>query len=164
MAVTEQCHAFHWPSLYELNDELDFPEWQNDLDFISHTHNNIAETKLVLSTGPPPESPKLATATILSIELLMAAIIKSKDRLFFVSVNIGHDCIREWQLVHLSLDQSMTLYPSCTQDGQFLFEIYLSHPSDWRYNAINQRFWLQYHHIEDVTAPFLGSDLGLKRG
>ena len=58
MAVTGQCHAFHWPSLSELNEELDFPEWQNSLDFISHTHNNIAETKLVLSTGPPPETPK----------------------------------------------------------------------------------------------------------
>ena len=163
MAVTGQCHAFHWPSLSELNEELDFPEWQNDFDCISHTHNNIAETRLVLSTGPPPEAPKFAADTILSIEILMASIIKSEDRLFFVSINIGHDCIREWRLAHLSLDQSMALYPSCTQDGRFLFEIYLSHPSDWRYNAINQRFWLQYHHIEDIKAPSPGADTHLIR-
>ena len=163
LAITDRCHAFHWPSLSELNDELDLAEWQNDPDFLSLSHTNIIDLQPVLYTGPPPQPPQFATAAILSIESLMAKVISSEDRLFFVSICTCHNDIREWRLAQLILDSSMSLYPSCTQDGRFLFDIYLSHPSDWRYNAINQRFWLQYHHRNDITNPTVGSDTHLVR-
>ena len=92
----------------------------------------------------------------------MTKIISSEDRLF-VSIKTCHNDIREWRIAQLTLDSSMSLYPFCTQDGQFLFDIYLSHPSDWRYNAINQRFWLQYHHHNDINNPTVGSDTHLVR-
>ncbi len=38
-------------------------------------------------------------------------------------------------------------------DGRYLVDFYLPHPSDFRYNAINKWFWLQYHSQEDIIGP-----------
>ena len=46
----------------------------------------------------------------------------------------------------------MASYSSCLVDGRYLVDFYISHPSDYRYNAINQRFWLQYHSRDDILA------------
>ena len=53
------------------------------------------------------------------------------------------DC-REWRLVCVAFKDSIALYPSCLQDGRFLVDFYMPHPSDVRYNTINQHYWLQY--------------------
>jgi len=58
---------------------------------------------------------------------------------------------------------SMSLYPSCTLDGRFLFEFYICHPADWRHNAVNQRYWLQLHSIDDIRHPRQASDTHLVR-
>ncbi len=34
-----------------------------------------------------------------------------------------------------------------------MVDLYIPHPSDCRYNAINQRFWLQYHATNDIDTP-----------
>ena len=39
------------------------------------------------------------------------------------------------------------------QDGRFLVEFYVGHPADKRYNAKNQRFWLEYHPIVEIANP-----------
>ena len=39
------------------------------------------------------------------------------------------------------------------QTGKFLVDFYISHPADWRYNAVNQRFWLQYFKESEVLHP-----------
>ncbi len=44
----------------------------------------------------------------------------------------------------------MASYPSCLIDGRYLVDFYISHPSDSLYNAINKRFWLQYHNRDDI--------------
>ena len=163
LATTDLDQRFRWPSLSELNDELDLTVWQNDPDFLSLSNTNVVDSQPVLYTGPPPQPPELANAIPPSIEALMTRIIASDDRLFFVSICTCYNDIREWRLVQLKLDSSMSLYPSCSQDGRFLFDVYLSHPSDWRYNAINQRFWLQYHHRNDIINPTVGSDTHLVR-
>ncbi len=56
---------------------------------------------------------------------------------------------------------STGLYPLCTQTGRFLFEFYICHPSDWHYNAINQRNWFQYHNLLDIQSlqPVLETNL-----
>ncbi len=46
----------------------------------------------------------------------------------------------------------MASYSSCLVDGRYLVDFYISHPSDYRYNAINQCFWLQYHSQDDILA------------
>lgn len=55
----------------------------------------------------------------------------------------------------------MALYPSCLQDGKFLVDFYVPHTSDARYNGINQRFWLQYHHQNDIKWPSQASEAHL---
>ena len=101
-------------------------------------------TKLpVLAMGPPPAAPAHSIPKIPAINLLMAAIINSADRLFVVSHSIGANTSREWRLVRIAFNNSMALYSSYTSDGRFLFEFYICHPSDWRYNAVNQRYWIQ---------------------
>ncbi len=53
---------------------------------------------------------------------------------------------------------SMSLYPSCMLNGRFLFEFYICHPADWRHNAVNQRYWLQLHSVDDLRFPCLALD------
>jgi hypothetical protein len=60
--------------------------------------------------------------TVQFIPLLVAAIIQSTDRLFFVLHKIGDNNTREWHLARVAFMDSMVLYPSCTLDGWFLFE------------------------------------------
>jgi hypothetical protein len=57
----------------------------------------------------------------------------------------------------------MSLYPSCTQDGRYLFKFYICHPSDWHYNAINQCYLLQYHGLDEVATPSPSTDAHLIR-
>ena len=40
------------------------------------------------------------------------------------------------------------------QDGKFLVEFYTCHPADKRYNAVNQRYWLEYHPKSQIADPF----------
>jgi hypothetical protein len=47
----------------------------------------------------------------------------------------------------------MSFYPSCPQDGCFLLEFFICHPSDSRINAVNQRYWLQLHTLGKLQSP-----------
>ncbi len=58
---------------------------------------------------------------------------------------------------------SMSLYPWCTLDGRFLFKFYICHPANWRYNVVNQRYWLQLHSRSYLTSPCSSSDTHLVR-
>lgn len=53
----------------------------------------------------------------------------------------------------MSFEDSVSLRPSCLQDGRFIVDYYILHPSDVRFNATNQRYWLQYHPIGQITTP-----------
>jgi hypothetical protein len=99
----------------------------------------------VMYTGPPPAAPTYPPPTIPALNILTRAIIQSRDRLFFISHSIGQNEAREWHLVRVAFEESMSSYPSCLQDGRFLLEFFICHPSDSRVNAVNQRYWLQYH-------------------
>jgi hypothetical protein len=61
--------------------------------------------------------------------------------------------VREWRLVRVVLSDSSSLSPSCLQDGRFLVEFYTLHFDNVRHNACNQRYWLQYHSVGDITTP-----------
>jgi hypothetical protein len=102
---------------------------------------------------PPPAAPIYDNPTIPSISTLTTAIIKSSDRLFPISNQIGINEAQEWRLIRIAFQESMLLYASCLQDGRFLVEFYICHPSDSRFNAINQRFWLQYHTDSELLSP-----------
>ena len=57
----------------------------------------------------------------------------------------------------------MSLYPLCLQDGCFLLEFFICHPSNLRVNAINQRYWLQYHILSKLQSPLSSMDTHLIR-
>jgi hypothetical protein len=78
-----------------------------------------------------------------------------------MSHSISANDVREWHLAQLAISNSVSLYLSCTLDGQFLFEFYICHPADWCYNAVNQDYWLQFHGCEDIAHPSLSTDTHL---
>ena len=113
--------------------------------------------------GPPPAAPNYGIPAIPSTDLLNAVIILSKDRLFFISIPIGTNNVREWRLVQLMFESSVQLSPSCMQTGKFMVEFYISHPADWRYNAVNQHFWIQYFEDSGALHPGEASETHLAR-
>ena len=94
---------------------------------------------------------------------MAVAVIKSTDRLFFVSHNIGANDSWEWRLARIAFNDSVSIYPSCTLDGRFLFDFYICHPANWRYNAVNQHYWIQFHGREDIIHPSLTTETHLVR-
>ena len=62
--------------------------------------------------------------------------------------------MREWALVRVDIPFTLKAHPTALQDGKFLVEFYTCHPGDKRYNAINQRYWLEYHPVREVAAPY----------
>ncbi len=161
LALTDRCLAFHWPSLSELNDEIAPYRWESEEERRSYLNKNDSIPLPSLITGPPPAAPTHEIPAIPSILLLVAAIVHSTDRLFFVSCRFGDNEAREWRLARVAFMDSMSLHPSCTLDGRFLFEFYICHPADWWYNAINQRYWLQLHSRSDLTSPCSSSETHL---
>ena len=163
LAQTNQCAAFHWPSLSELNDDIAPFPWADDSEYERYMAGDSISRIPVLTTGPPPAAPNHPIPPIPAIHLLTAAIIRSTDRLFFVSHSIGANDAREWRLARVAFHDSVSIYPSCTLDGRFLFEFYICHPADWRYNAVNQRYWIQFHGREDMLHPSLTTETHLVR-
>jgi hypothetical protein len=158
----------HWPTLSELNDELDKELWDSDenaklwreaeIDHeIARTFNVAAST----APGPPPAAPIICNPKIPTLAALNAAMILSEDRLFFISIPFSSNDIREWRLVQLEYDLSIACSPSCIETGRFLCSFYISHPADFRYNAVNQRFWLQHFKETDLRHPDQPHDLHL---
>ena len=152
---------FVWPSLADFNDELGWFETVDaDIDYSDAYVDSLVDAALVGYTGPPPAPPLVdpQPPSIPHISSLVASIIASADKLFFISHKIGIDGkILEWQLVRVELKESMALHPACLQDGRFFVDFYILHPADVRYNAVNQRYWLHYHPFGDSVAE--NSDL-----
>jgi hypothetical protein len=111
--------------------------------------------------GPPPAAPSTCTPAVPFLAALNAAMILSEDRLFFISIPFGSNDVREWCLVQLEYNLSIACSPSCIETGRFLCSFYISHPSDFRYNAVNQRFWLQHFKETDLCHPDEPHDLHL---
>jgi len=82
LAQTDQCTAFHWPSLSELNDDIALFPWAHDAEYECYMSGDSISKLPVLTTGPPPAAPNHSIPSIPAIHLLTAAIIKSTDHLF----------------------------------------------------------------------------------
>jgi hypothetical protein len=151
--TTDLKSQFHWPSLFKLNDDL-FPfQWLSEEERKQYFDGDSISSIPIMHIRPPPAVPIYDKPTIPSISTLTTAIIKSSDKLFFISNPIGTNEAWEWRLIKIAFQESMLLYPSCLQDGRFLVEFYICHPSDSWFNAINQRFWLQYHTDSELQSP-----------
>ncbi len=141
---------FHWPTLDELNRGIH--DWDRDKSYREYMQAALFAVFAARATGPPPEAPHISIPVIPSLEALNAVLILSEDRLFFISVSIGPN-IREWRLAQLDFETSAKLSPASMLTGRYLFEFYHCHPADYRFNAINQRYWLQYFSESDILHP-----------
>ncbi len=79
LAQTDQCAAFHWPSVSELNDEIAPFPWASDEEYERYMLGDSVSTLPILTTGPPLAAPNHPIPSIPAIHLLTAAIIKSTD-------------------------------------------------------------------------------------
>ncbi len=159
--TTDHASNFHWPNLLELNNEsFPFP-WSSEEEQHHYLAGNTLTTLPAMYTRPPPHAPMYSTPTIPPLSILTWSIIQSSDKLVFISNRIGPNEACEWHLVWVVLQESMSSCPSCLQDGFFLVEFHICHPADSHYNAINQRFWPQYHTISNLQSPLFLTDTHL---
>jgi hypothetical protein len=90
---------FHWPSLPELNDDLLPFHWLSEEECKQYFDGNSISSLPVLHVGPPPSAPTYNTPRIPFISSLTTAIIRSTDKLFFISNPTDSNEAREWRLV-----------------------------------------------------------------
>ncbi|KAL3792444.1 hypothetical protein HJC23_001562 [Cyclotella cryptica] len=154
-------NEFSWLTLSELNDEICPPEWRH-LRADDEDDDDLITTS-ALYHGPPPSMTASKLPKIPDLSTLASRIVKSDDRLFFISHEIPLSQQREWRLVRVNLEGSMSLRPSCLTDGRYLVDFYIIHPSDLRFNATNQRLWLQYHKETDLRSPSIQAETHLIR-
>ncbi len=150
--TTNDALAFKWPTLAKLNKEL-FPyPWSHNKGFNAYLSNNSPSTIPGFYTGPPPLAPNFIAPTIPPSAVLSQQIIKSSDKLFFISNSIGSGNAQEWCLVCVAFKALMASYSSWVVDGQYLVDFYIFLPSNYWYNTINKRFWLQYCSQDNIMA------------
>ena len=152
---------FHWPTVSKLNNEISPFPWIDDDKCSRVLSGDDIAIAPILYTGPPPSLVSYRPPEIPPLSTLVANIINSSDKLFFVSHSLGNPSARERRLVCVAFSDSTSLSPSCLQDGCFLVNFYTLHYSDIRYNATNQRYWLQYHRLHDVWTPTSSSSTHL---
>jgi len=142
--------AFRWPTLSKLNDELD--PYPSDDPPISPP---------VMYHGPPPSPPAIPTSepNPPTIVELAPKIIASADKLFFIAYKLGSSSCHKWRLIRVAFADRISLFPSALQDGLFLVEFYVLHPSAVRYNATNQRYWFQYSNRTGICNGHLNAHL-----
>jgi hypothetical protein len=80
---------------------------------------------------------------------LVADIIGSNDKLFFIAHSPANQSRREWKLVQLDFITTMKLHPGCLQDGKFLVQYYIEHFNDSSVDLADKRYWLEYHSHEN---------------
>ncbi len=82
-----------------------------------------------LYTGPTlsPLATNSSTNMPPTITTLSPRIIISVDKLFFIVHKIENVATREWCLIRVAFCDTMSLYLSALQDGQFLVEFYVPH-------------------------------------
>jgi hypothetical protein len=131
--------AFHWPACQEL-----------DAGMAAKQATIMAN---MWYNGPPqaPLEPAHIAPCVSSIGMLAMSIIKSADRMFLVADDANPNFL-EWRLVHVTLEDSMSLHPSCLQDGHFLVNFVIAHTDGVQFKRINKKFWLQYHSKGGTTS------------
>jgi len=117
-SATNDSLSFKWSTMAELNEEL-FPyPWSHNEEFnelLSKDPSSI--TVPGFYTGPPPFAPKCTTLTIPPAAILAQQLIKSSDKLFFISNSNGSGDVRKWRIVRVAFEASMASYYSCLIDG-----------------------------------------------
>jgi hypothetical protein len=103
---------FCWPTLLELNDELDQYPWRNDDERRHFMTNDPPFNPPVMFNGLPPFPPTPApqSSSPPTITDLMPCIITSTDKLFFIAYALGK-ATRKWRLIRVAFNDFISLYP-----------------------------------------------------
>jgi len=134
----------HFPTLWELNEELD--NWGDiPVDIETYVDNRMPISSCRNATFTSKITP-LPTAAHLA-----SKIVSSKSKLFFISWKAPASSRREWHLVRVNLESSLSLNPECLHNGKFLVEFFICHPKDRTLHPRNQRWWLEYHASSSVA-------------
>ena len=102
-------------------------------------------------SAPKPPPPVLVVS---DIGKLSASLISFDGKLFFISHASLTSSSQE-----LSLGQAGLQHPNALQDGKFLVDFYICHPTDRFFNAVNQCYWLENHPTFDVRNPSIKAQL-----
>ena len=142
--ATDDDVDLHYPSLAELQDEMDASVEWGDVDDMIDMRRPLSpsDTSTFASPSITP-TPTLAR--------LAAKLISSTSRLFFVSWAYPTATRREWHLVRVNLDSSISYNPDCLHNGRFLVEFFVCHPRDLHLHPRNQRWWLEYHASSELA-------------
>jgi hypothetical protein len=145
----------------ELNDKIDPYPWRNEDERRQFLSDDPPFLPPVMYNRPPlsPLAPPTLPPLPPTITDLAPKIIASADKLFFIVYKIGASACQEWHSVQVAFPDSISLYPSALQDGQFLVEFYVLHPSDVQYNATNQHYWIQYSERNGISYGLLDAHL-----
>lgn len=138
-----------------MDDEYDsWPESINpftstvqDLDTTSDHQQNSTDhaIKSTVDTTVNLSSMTTNTSSITTFAQVINNIIRSNDRLFFISYKGYNETRHEWKLVQINLKASMQKRPTCLQDGLFFVKFYIEHPRDRQLHPSDKRFWIEYH-------------------
>jgi hypothetical protein len=127
--------------------------WADKAERLGILSGDDVDAKPILYNGPPPLLVPHSPPLIPHLSTLVASIIGSSDKLFFVSHSLGNQSTHEWRLIRIAFANSVSMSPSCLQDGQFLVKLYSLHHNDIRFNSTKQRYWLQYHSLGGIATP-----------
>jgi hypothetical protein len=87
-----------------------------------------------------------AQAPAISTPQLIAAIVKSEDKLFFIAHAATATAGRkEWKLVQVKFSKSIQQQPACLKNGRFLVDFYMEHHQDGAPDIQDRLFWFEYH-------------------
>ena len=96
------------------------------------TGKDVKTDHLVFSALVKTQNPSLSE--------IVANLITSKDKLFFVAHCGQNGSFRRLQLVSISLEASIKLHPSCFANRRFLYNFFIRHINDKEANLLDQRF------------------------
>jgi hypothetical protein len=135
LAALEDVPPF--PSLQELDYEYDgWPE----------SGNPFIERETPATPKPNPNEIMTLPVTIRSFSTVIADILKSEDKLCFISYSqMRSQKRKEWKLIRVDLKPSLQQHPRCLQDGRFLVEFFIEHHRDKTLDIRDRRYWLEYH-------------------
>ena len=87
---------FHWPTVSELNNKISpFPRINDDERSRVLSGDDFA-IEPILYTWPPPSLMSFCPQEIPPLSTLIANIINSSDKLFFISHSLGNPSARKW--------------------------------------------------------------------
>ena len=105
-------------------------DWNEGEEQTVLANDSLCERVEMFSTNvlPSPLSPTVSPVppTLPLIGPLVASLLSSVNKLFFISHLVPGSGVTEWSLVRVAMRDSLRKHPNCTQDGRFLVDFILA--------------------------------------